>query len=181
MFHFPVDDNIELRLHEEQHAQTLFDLIDDNRDHLRPWFPWVEPTEDVTDSLEFIQKCRQGYADNDVFPTSIWFRDEMAGTFGLFDLDFHTGSGEIGYWLGRKFEGRGIVTRTCRAVLDYAFDDLDLQRVSIRTIPDNTRSAAVAQRLGFTLEGTLRNVTKLHGELRDLEVYSILRREWFSR
>lgn len=51
-------------------------------------------------------------------------------------------------------------------------------RIVIRCHPENGRSSAVAKRLGFSYEGTLRECAKHNGELHDLEVYSVLRREW---
>lgn len=180
MFSFPVDDDIELRLHEKHHAEALFALIDGNRDHLRRWFPWEEQTRDVDDTLQFIKGVRQGYADNEAIPTGVWFKGHIAGTLSLFDINWDVGSGEIGYWLGAGYEGRGIITRSCRALIRYAFETLDLNRIVICCRPDNRRSSAVAKRLAFTHEGTLRQYARHGDKLHDREVYSLLRCEWES-
>ncbi|AWV89233.1 GNAT family N-acetyltransferase [Bradymonas sediminis] len=177
MFAFTIDEKIELRLHEEHHAEELFALTDRNRAHLGRWFPWVEHTQNVDDTLKFIKGVRRGYADNEAVLTSVWCDGNIAGTLGISRIDWNIGSGEIGYWLGADYEGRGIITRSCRALISYAFDTLKLNRIVIKCQPENTRSSAVAKRLGFSYEGTLRESAKHNGKLHDMEVYSVLRRE----
>lgn len=70
------------------------------------------------------------------------------------------------------------MTRCCHALVSYAFDTLELNRIVIRCHPKNTRSSAIAKRLAFSYEGTLRECAKHDGKLHDLAVYSVLRREW---
>jgi ribosomal-protein-serine acetyltransferase len=161
MFNFKIDDDIELRLLEERHADELFALTDRNREHLARWLPWVDATREVADTLAFIRRVRRIYADNKMYPTGIWHREQIAGTLGLQGLDWDAGSGEIGYWLGAEFEGNGVMTRACRKLISFGLEDLDLNRIAIRCHPENTRSSAIPKRLGFTLEGTLRECTRL--------------------
>ena len=85
---------------------------------------------------------------------------------------------EIGYWLGREYEGRGIMTDACRAVITHLFRELELHRVEIRCAVGNLRSAAIAKRLGFTLEGTQREAQLVGGQYHDLFVYGMLRQDW---
>ena len=87
-------------------------------------------------------------------------------------------SAEIGYWLDTDFVGRGLVSRTVTAVLDHAFGPLDLHRVGLCTTVDNTRSRNVAERMGFTQEGVLREAAVFPNERRDLVLYGLLSREW---
>jgi len=85
---------------------------------------------------------------------------------------------EVGYWLDAGFEGQGLVTRAVTAVLDHAFGTLGLHRVKLQTITNNKRSRNVAQRLGFTQEGVLREAAVFPDERRDVVVYGLLAREW---
>ena len=84
----------------------------------------------------------------------------------------------MGYWLDAGFVGRGLVTRAVTAMLDHAFGPLGLDRVGLQTTIDNQRSRSVAQRLGFTQEGVLREYAAFPDERRDLVVYGLLAREW---
>ncbi len=85
---------------------------------------------------------------------------------------------EIGYWIGKEFEGKGIVTTACREMITYAFQDLRMNRIDLRSMVNNHRSRAVAERLGFKLEGILRQQAILRGEPLDMAMYSLLRDEW---
>ena len=85
---------------------------------------------------------------------------------------------EIGYWLGAEHQGRGLVTRACAALVSYAFDTMALHRVEIYCAPDNTRSRRVPERLGFAVEGTLRDAEWLYDHYVDNVLYAMLSTEW---
>ncbi|MNT17766.1 putative ribosomal N-acetyltransferase YdaF [compost metagenome] len=70
------------------------------------------------------------------------------------------------------------MTRACRAVIDHAFRELALNRLEIRCGAENLRSQAIAQRLGFTREGTLRQAMCLNQHLIDQVVFGLLASEW---
>ena len=82
---------------------------------------------------------------------------------GLMRLTLADGLGEVGYWLLPEGRGRGVATRTLRAVCDWAFDSVGLHRLELVHSVDNPDSCGVAQRAGFALEGTARE-RMLHGD-----------------
>jgi ribosomal-protein-serine acetyltransferase len=96
----------------------------------------------------------------------------MVGPFGI--------AGEIGHWIRAKHEGRGHITRACRALIDIGFEELGLHRLEIRAGLENARSRAVPERLGFTHEGVGREGSRGSRGFYDLAVYSLLDREWRS-
>jgi ribosomal-protein-serine acetyltransferase len=102
----------------------------------------------------------------------------VAGYIGLNRIDWANYRTEIGYWIGASFQGRGIMTRSCRAMLAYAFDELKLNRVEIYCAVDNLRSRAVPERLGFRKEGVMRQAERVHERYHDLVCYSMLAAEW---
>jgi len=169
---------LELRILEREHATELFKLTHANREHLRPWLPWVDNTNAIEDTLNFIQSGLDQYAKLDGMQLGIWQDEQIAGTIGYHKWDMRHGKTEIGYWLGQQFTGRGIMTRAVAALIDYAFDVLELHRVEIRCAPQNIKSCAIPQRLGFTHEGTLRNAQWTPNKVLDSEMYAILRHEW---
>lgn len=180
MFNFRVDDLIELRLHEEHHAEALFALIDKNRDHIGQWLPFVDWTDGPKDTLEFIRGARKHWAEGRAVPTSIWFDGQLVGTIGFVNLNRANKRAEIGYWIDADHQGQGIVTRATRALIDYGFGELGLYRMEIRCEPANEPSFGVPERLGFTLEGVARGWATFRDRQVDHRVYSMLRDEWRS-
>jgi ribosomal-protein-serine acetyltransferase len=85
---------------------------------------------------------------------------------------------EIGYWISAKFEGNGIITHSCKALIAYAFNELKLNRVEIRCATENGRSRAIPERLGFKLEGVLRESEWRHTRFYDMAIYGLLQNEW---
>ena len=87
-------------------------------------------------------------------------------------------SASMGYCLDDAAWGQGYATEACRAVLQWAFDTLDLNRVQAETDTRNAASARVLEKLGFVREGTLREDCVVNGEVSDSWVYGLIRREW---
>ena len=102
----------------------------------------------------------------------------FAGVVSFVAINPAVRSAMIGYWLGPEYEGKGIMTRACEALIDYGFGELALNRIVIRAATDNLRSQAVPQRLGFTREGVERQSEWLNDHFLDMVVYSMLRSEW---
>ncbi|MEQ1946583.1 MAG: GNAT family protein [Bryobacteraceae bacterium] len=178
MFSKPLRDGFELRLLEERHAEEMFAVVDRERMHLRTWLAWVDATRTPDDSLAFIRSSLEQFAGNRGFAAGIWKGPLFAGTVGTHTIDWLNRKVEIGYWLAREFEGRGLVTDACRAMVTHLFDALDLHRVEIRCAVANAKSAAVPKRLGFAQEATLREAHFVNGECHDLMIFGMLQRDW---
>lgn len=177
MFFRRVDEESELRMLEERHAPELFRLTLANRDHLIPWLPWVDHVRTIQDTLEFIVRGRSQYEKNEGFQAGIWYRGSLIGTIGFHGLNRYEDSINIGYWLAKEFQGKGIVTRACRVLIEYAFTHLGLKRVEIRCAPDNQKSRAIPIRLGFIEEG-IRDQPEQGSWFGPLVVYGLSVSQW---
>jgi ribosomal-protein-serine acetyltransferase len=177
VFAMRVDEGLELRLFELRHAELLFKVIQANRAHLAPWMPWAQSAS-VENQRAFIARSLKQFADGDGFQCGIWHEGQLVGGVGLHYLRWDTKRTEIGYWLAEGAQGQGIVTRVCARLCAYAFAELGLHRVEIRCHPDNAKSRAVPERLGFKQEGILRQVDKLASGWADWVVYGLLEDEW---
>jgi ribosomal-protein-serine acetyltransferase len=175
MFCAAVRPGLELRLLEERHSAVVFALANRERQRLRQWLPWVDATKSEDDILAFIRRTLEQFANNNGFAAGIWEHGHFVGNIGLHPIDWRTRRVEIGYWLGSEFEGRGIITEACRAVVKHLFVELGLNRVEIHCASGNAKSIAVPRRLGFTYEGVRRQTQLLHGQYLDSEVYVMLR------
>lgn len=178
MFHSITEGDIELHLLEEHIAPVLFALTEQNREHLRQWLPWVDDNLTQVDTRAFIEDSRASYADKEGLDAGIWHQGRLVGVIGFYDLNWTNRRACIGYWLGALFQGQGIMTRSCRALVDYGFHQFNLNRVEIRCAPENRRRRAIPERLGFRQEGIIRQVQWLYDHFVDHVVYGMLSSEW---
>ncbi len=100
---------------------------------------------------------------------------------GYHTIDWENRSTALGYWLGKEFRGRGLATAACRALVDHAFEDSGLNRVSIACASENEKSCAIPERLGFRREGVQRQSAWLCDHFVDHAVYTALSCEWQTR
>lgn len=178
MFHHIVTRDLELKLLEPSDAAALFALTDDSRDFLRPWLPWVDSTKTVHDSQAFIVSTLEQFAANNGIQAAIISKGRMAGVIGFHAIDWANRRTSIGYWLGEKFSGRGIMSAACRAMVDIGFRENGLNRVEIRAAVGNVKSRAIPERLGFHCEGIARQAEWLDDHFVDHAVYAMLAEEW---
>ena len=162
-------------------ADSAFAAIDRNRAHLRRWLPWIDHVKTVDDERAFIARATAQAAANNGFHAGIWRERKIVGAIGFHYVDWANRKTEIGYWVDEREQGRGIITRSCRAAVDYAFSEWKLNRVVIFCATGNTRSRAVPERLGFTLEGVYRQAEWLYDHFVDLAAYAALAHEWQRR
>ncbi|TVR87136.1 MAG: N-acetyltransferase [Trueperaceae bacterium] len=180
-FALRVDDDLVLGLLERDDVAALADLVDAEREHLRPWMPWAGDLS-AGATRGFVEgRALPAIAAADGFETGIWWRGRLVGACGLHTLYREPMRGSLGYWLAADAQGHGIATRAMRTVTAKAFDDLGFERVDLRADVANTRSRAVADRLGFTFEGVLRRELWNGQAYVDAAVYGVLRSEWRER
>jgi ribosomal-protein-serine acetyltransferase len=173
-----VDAEIELVVLEPRHAPELFRATDRNRVHLRRWLPWLDATTSIGDTVAFIESTRRQASANNGFQSGIWYRHELVGVIGFHQVDWPNRTTSIGYWLAQPFEGRGIMTRACGALVSHGFRQMRLHRLEVRCAVANARSRAIPERLGFRLEGTIREAEWLYDRFVDHAVYGLLEAEW---
>ena len=178
MFSAQIDKGLELRLLEPRHAEALFNLIDQNREHLSAWFPSTEKTKTIGNAKTDIREALEQFSKGDGFQLGIWLDRKLVGAIGARDISSVFRSTEIGYWLGKDHQGRGVMTKACRYLCAYLFEELRLNRIEIRCSEANLRSRAIPERLGFTLEGKLRQMGYTKDGLTNYLVYGLLKDEW---
>lgn len=145
---------------------------------LRYWDspPWQEPQR----AERFLQVCRQMALDGTGTRLAIERASDGAFlgwcTLARWNPDFRSAS--LGYCLGESAWGHGYATEAAAALLRWAFDTLDLNRVQAEVDTRNVASARVLEKLGFVREGTLREDCVVNGDVSDSWVYGLLRREW---
>ncbi|MFE6667159.1 GNAT family N-acetyltransferase [Streptomyces sp. NPDC057697] len=175
------DDGAELRPLETWQAQEFLDHMDRARESVDPWIPFASFATDLDSARALLRK----YADRQAADTGriygIWLEDTLVGgvMFPVFDAE--SGNCEIGCWLEPAGQGRGLITRAARELIDWAFRVRGMYRVEWDASAANTASIAVAERLGMTRDGVLRQNYLYRGERHDSEIWSLLAPEWRAR
>ena len=151
-------------------------------DALRPWMPWAGAAPTPAQSEAWCRTMAARFALREELTLLIFERladggaGALAGCSGLHHIDWTVPRFEIGYWRRTDRGGRGYVTEAVLALDRLAFERLGARRVEIRTDSRNERSARVALRAGFRLEGVLRNASLgADGTPRDTSVYARVR------
>jgi ribosomal-protein-serine acetyltransferase len=173
-----VDDALALVPRHPGDAAEMFALIDRHRAAMQEWITWIDATYTVGDVRRSAQFSQAQFEQLLGFDYSIRHDGAIAGGIGLYHLDWASRHAQIGYWLAPPARGLGLVTRATSAVTTHAFESLSLHRLEIRCVVENQKSRAVAERLGYELEGTLRESYLLHGTFRDLALYAMTAERW---
>jgi|ERR671933_451807 ribosomal-protein-serine acetyltransferase len=178
MWTLRIRDDLALCLLEQRHAEELFALVDRNRDYLREWLPWLDDNKSIADTQKFIKSSLEQFATNGSFSAGILYEGKLAGCIGFHNINWSNRATSIGYWLSASFQGKGFMTKACRTLVEYAFNEVGLNRVEIRCATENKKSRAIPERLGFKQEGTLRQAEWLYDHFVEHVVYGILASEW---
>ena len=181
VFSAHINESLTLRLLEERHADVVFHLLTQNREHLQTELEWLSEPFALADVQAYIRAGLDRFAANNGLRAGIWTHNQFAGIVSLHSLVWADRKASLGYWLGATFQGRGLVSQACQHVLNHAFHELQLQRVEIQCGADNQRSRKIAERLGFTYEGTIRQSWWSQERFVDMAIYGLLAAEWRER
>jgi [ribosomal protein S5]-alanine N-acetyltransferase len=172
--------NVTLRYLSETDLPAIYDIFSDP-EVMRYWSypPWTDRAQ----AQQWLRNVQEDYRAQDAFQLGIERQADhvLVGTCALFQFHIPSRRAEIGYALGRPYWGSGYMHNALQALLHYAFETLDLNRLEADIDPRNLASAKTLERLGFQKEGQLRERWIVNGEISDTWLYGLLRREWQAR
>lgn len=171
-FERDLGDGLALALRTPDMARMVRPVAAANIERLRLWEPWAHSFDPDGHDDAWDREQLQRYVDRRAIPTVVLQHGRPIGSVSA-QLDRYYGTGELGYWIDADAEGRGIVHRACRALIEDMFAD-GIVRVEIRTAAHNARSIRLAERLGFEREGTLRSALPVGSERHDIAVYGLV-------
>ncbi len=166
-------DGYELRALVDRNTPELHALIERNRARLARWIHWAQ-RQTEQDTRAFIGRARAMEQEGSGLSRAVLVAGRLAGVVGI-TVDRANRSATIGYWLDRDSEGKGVITAAVAELVDDGFARWQLRRIEILADVENRASCAVAERLGFQLEGVLRQSYRVSDErYSDDAVYSML-------
>lgn len=178
MVTFRLDSELILREFEPRDAEAVFHAAIENYDHLRTFAQWISKDYSLKSARSFIAHGKSEWELRKGLPLGIFRGETFIGSCGFVKFDWKAGKAEIGYWITKPEEGKGIITLAVRTLIGFAFAELGLNRIEIRCSSENRRSSAIPRRLGFRQEALLRQSEFRDGRLHDFEIYGLLKPEW---
>ena len=178
MLAFKINDNLELRTLQKEDVAELTLLVKDNLPHLQPWMIWAVDDYAVEHAQIFIRQNLDNTSKYKAPSYGIFYENELVGIIGFVKIERENKLAEIGYWISAEHQGKGLISECTRALTEYCFDTLKVERVEIHAAASNDRSRAVPERLGFKLAARHKNKHPLPGnKIDDLVIYEMLARD----
>lgn len=161
-------------------ARELLAIVSRSRAELGRFMTWPREMNELEHARRFIALGREGWLTERTARFAMLDRvsGELLGTVELDAIDFRRSQAELGYWIRTDRAGRGYTTEAARALLFYAFGTLSLHKVRADVAVGNAPSARVLEKLGFALEGTLREDRPIGGVFTDHWRYGLLARDF---
>lgn len=175
-----VDTSTRLRPWRGEDVVALYDAVMVDQEHIARRLRWADGVYTTDRADEFIARTLLEYREGHL-NYAIEVDGAVAGGIGVPRFIADEREFEIGYWLSQPYTGRGIMTRSAEALTRFLFRERQAHRVQIAALTENTASCAVAERLGFSLEGVFRRARMNRGQWCDLAWYAIDEDEWAAR
>ncbi|MEU1806325.1 GNAT family protein [Streptomyces sp. NPDC019937] len=172
------DDGAELRPLEPWQAEEFLAHMERGRDLIGRHVGLADAVTDLASSRTFLESYAKKAATDTGRIYGIWTDDKLVGGVLFRTMDIAQGAAEAGCWLEPSAVGRGLVTRACRVIIDWAVEARGIHRVEWHVSAANEPSIAVARRLGMTKDGVLRESFLHRGKRADMEIWSVLAPEW---
>jgi len=141
---------------------------------LRPWMPWAQEIPTIKETEEVFRRAASQWLTRENLMMALFRKSDgmFVGGSGLHRIDWSVPRFEIGYWVRTQLQGQGYITEAVLGITEFALNTLGAKRIEIRCDAHNTRSAAVAERAGYTLEARFHHDSRgTDGSLRDTLIY----------
>lgn len=177
-FELKVNKEIKLVVPELTMATDVYNLVNSDRDHLRPFLDFVDRGKDVSSQIDYFKMKMQGSVNETDKLFLIAKQDKIIGCIDLHKMDRSVSKAEIGYWIHSDYTGKNIVTNAVEALCYYAFEVLDLNKLTIFADVNNIASNKVAIKSKFKLVGLKRQDAILYGKYQDMNEYYLLKSDF---
>ena len=160
-------------------AEELLAEVKDTLELLKPWLPWATDGYSMKNEMSFLnEQCVKRFNEKSGYAYLIRDRKtrQFCGVIDIIRIEENAKVGEIGYWMAKKAQGKGYMTKAVLALENVAFEN-GFNRMEIKNEPQNVKSVNVAQRAGYHLDGVMRQDrwNPYYERLTDTNVWSKLK------
>lgn len=166
-----IDQSLSIAILSVEQAEEVFVLIDENREYLARWLPWIDETRCFDDTRNHILQAPVQFQQGTDVNYVIKFNHTIVGRVGFHYFEPFSSAGRLGYWLSEKSQGRGIMSRVCNYLTEEALCRQGIRRVEIRCAVENSQSRRIPERLGYRFHGVRKEAECLQGQYVDHAVY----------
>lgn len=156
-------------------GKQVNEAIQESLDELKPWLHFARKNQTVEDTERYNRKAYSDFLLRTDLRFHIYEKEHhlFLGSIGLHHIDWEIPKFEIAYWMRTSAAGKGYMSEAVEALGDFAFQQLKANRVEIRVATENKASQGIPEKLGYELEGTLKNEDRhSDGHLMDMCVYA---------
>ena len=169
-----------LRRFARKDGDPIHDAVLASLPELSLWLPWAHANYGRDDASAYIRESMQSWKEGKAFDFAIRSPNDPGrhlGNISVWHVSRLGKVGEIGYWVRSDAASNGIATEATSAMLRLGFGSLGLHKITLRIAVGNEPSLRVAEKLGFTREGILREELRVQGKWLDHVLYSMLEHE----
>ncbi len=178
MIDAPLNSGIIIRQLDIRQTQEFYDFIIRNKAFFIDTIPFVSEISAIADVEIIIKNGLDRYSKGLGLYYTLWDRTRIVGYVLARDINEKSKWAEIGYMIDHAYAGKGIIKASCIKLINYLFDFIGMEKILICCSDDNKSSMAVAAKLGFVLEGTLRHHTLINGKIRNTLYLGMLKEEY---
>jgi ribosomal-protein-serine acetyltransferase len=161
----------------------MHEAVNTSLPDLAEWLPWAIGYERVV-AQRFIRDSAAAWSDGRAFDFAVRSHadpDWHVGNVSVWWVSQQNHVGEIGYWVRSDMTGRGVGTEITARAMQIGFEEIGFHKIVLRIAVGNLPSEQIARKLGYALEGTLRDEVKVGGTWLDHTAWSLLDREWWDQ
>lgn len=174
-------DRLVLRRFTRRDITAMTEAVHASLPALNEWLPWAHPGYRKEDASIYIRDSIEAWREEKAYDWAIRRRTDPRrhlGNISTWQVSRLTRTGEIGYWIRTDDNGKGLATEATRAIMRIGFQDLGFHKITLRIAVGNQASQRVAEKLGFSQEGILREELLIRGRWVDHLLYSLLDHEF---
>ncbi|MBX2847606.1 MAG: GNAT family N-acetyltransferase [Acidiferrobacterales bacterium] len=172
MLDLKVDSDIALYSLRETHASLLKDLVKNHQPDT-DCLSWLTDIDSEADILTHISKYRQAQFEGIGISFGIFFKNELIGNIDYKIINSNEETAEIAGWIIESMQGKGILTKCCEKIIDYAFNTLKLKNVEVQVAKNDQRCREICENLNMRMQGIKINANAAQGSKIDMVIYSI--------